>query len=267
MPGIPACARQATWTGWFSRKCRGYCTAGRARPSSGTRCSRTGWPGTRPAAAVCVRLRRIPARNAVARQRRASSVSTASRARSRSTATGTCSAAWSSRASQAAQPQAGRPGGCDVSLCARTRLQIRMASTLAALRHNCAPATTPVSASSAQPMVTTTELGRAAESLALARLESAGLVLLTRNYRCKAGEIDLVMLDAAAQVLVLVEVRSRSRARFRQRLGLDQLGETAPLLAGGASPAAVSTRAAQAARPLRRDRDRRARQRAASHRS
>ena len=63
-------------------------------------------------------------------------------------------------------------------------------------------------------MVTTTELGRAAESLALARLESEGLVLLTRNYRCKAGEIDLVMLDAAARVLVLVEVRSRSRADF-----------------------------------------------------
>jgi putative endonuclease len=63
-------------------------------------------------------------------------------------------------------------------------------------------------------MITTTELGRAAESLALARLEQAGLLLLSRNYRCKAGEIDLVMLDAASQVLVLVEVRSRSRADF-----------------------------------------------------
>ena len=94
-------------------------------------------------------------------------------------------------------------------------------------------------------MVTTTELGRAAETLALARLESEGLVLLTRNYRCKAGEIDLVMLDAAARVLVLVEVRSRSRG-FRQRVSLDQHREAAPLLAGGASPAAVSTRTAQA---------------------
>ena len=42
---------------------------------------------------------------------------------------------------------------------------------------------------------TTTEIGRAAESRALRHLETAGLVLLTRNYRCRAGEIDLVMLD------------------------------------------------------------------------
>ena len=39
---------------------------------------------------------------------------------------------------------------------------------------------------------TTTEIGRAAESRALRHLETAGLVLLTRNYRCRAGEIDLV---------------------------------------------------------------------------
>ena len=59
-------------------------------------------------------------------------------------------------------------------------------------------------------IATTTEIGRVAESRALRYLEAAGLVLLTRNYRCRAGEIDLVMLDAEAQVLVLVEVRSRT---------------------------------------------------------
>jgi putative endonuclease len=63
---------------------------------------------------------------------------------------------------------------------------------------------------------TTTEIGRAAESRALRHLEATGLVLLTRNYRCRAGEIDLVMLDPAAQVLVLVEVRSRSRSDYGQ---------------------------------------------------
>ena len=61
---------------------------------------------------------------------------------------------------------------------------------------------------------TTTEIGRAAESRALRHLETAGLVLLPRNYRCRAGEIDLVMLDAATQELVLVEVRSRSRTDY-----------------------------------------------------
>jgi putative endonuclease len=63
---------------------------------------------------------------------------------------------------------------------------------------------------------TTTEIGRVAESRALRHLETAGLVLLTRNYRCRAGEIDLVMLDPEPQVLVLVEVRSRSRRDYGQ---------------------------------------------------
>jgi putative endonuclease len=64
--------------------------------------------------------------------------------------------------------------------------------------------------------LTTTDLGRAAESHALRLLETAGLVLLARNYRCRAGEIDLVMLDPEGQVLVLVEVRSRSRSDYGQ---------------------------------------------------
>jgi putative endonuclease len=63
---------------------------------------------------------------------------------------------------------------------------------------------------------TTTDIGRAAESRALRYLETSGLVLLTRNYRCRAGEIDLVMLDPGARVLVLVEVRSRSRSDYGQ---------------------------------------------------
>ena len=54
----------------------------------------------------------------------------------------------------------------------------------------------------------TTSLGRRAEDLACRHLESRGLTLLERNYRCRAGEIDLVMLDGT--VLALVEVRSRS---------------------------------------------------------
>jgi putative endonuclease len=61
---------------------------------------------------------------------------------------------------------------------------------------------------------TTTALGRTAEARALLHLERAGLQLLERNYRCRAGEIDLVMLEPETAVLVLVEVRSRSRAEF-----------------------------------------------------
>jgi putative endonuclease len=62
--------------------------------------------------------------------------------------------------------------------------------------------------------VTTTLLGRQAEDLALDHLARAGLRVLLRNYRCRAGEIDLVMLEPGSQVLVLVEVRSRSRRDF-----------------------------------------------------
>lgn len=43
--------------------------------------------------------------------------------------------------------------------------------------------------------------------MALAFLEKNGLILLARNYRCRGGEIDLVMRDGAA--LVFVEVRLR----------------------------------------------------------
>jgi putative endonuclease len=58
----------------------------------------------------------------------------------------------------------------------------------------------------------TTALGRAAEDHACRHLEAQGLRLLERNYRCRVGEIDLVMLDGTT--LVLVEVRSRSSADF-----------------------------------------------------
>ena len=55
---------------------------------------------------------------------------------------------------------------------------------------------------------TTTVIGRRGEDLAARHLESRGLRLLERNYRCRGGEIDLVMLDGDS--LVLVEVRLRT---------------------------------------------------------
>jgi putative endonuclease len=53
-----------------------------------------------------------------------------------------------------------------------------------------------------------TEAGSEAENRALAYLQQFGLKLIARNYRCKAGELDLVMLEGST--LVLVEVRYRS---------------------------------------------------------
>lgn len=55
-------------------------------------------------------------------------------------------------------------------------------------------------------------IGLRGEELALAHLVAHGLRFITRNYRCKLGEIDLVMLDG--QTLVLVEVRYRASSDY-----------------------------------------------------
>ncbi|HEY4542121.1 MAG TPA: YraN family protein [Noviherbaspirillum sp.] len=54
--------------------------------------------------------------------------------------------------------------------------------------------------------------GAAAEERALAYLQQQGLREVTRNFRCKGGEIDLIM--RAGETLVFVEVRQRGSARF-----------------------------------------------------
>lgn len=56
------------------------------------------------------------------------------------------------------------------------------------------------------------EAGAEGEHAALQHLKRSGLKLIARNYRCKAGEIDLVMLDGA--VLALIEVRYRGTSAF-----------------------------------------------------
>lgn len=58
----------------------------------------------------------------------------------------------------------------------------------------------------------TTQKGRQAEDRALAYLQQQGLHLLVRNYRCRLGEIDLIMRDAT--LLVFVEVRQRTHLRY-----------------------------------------------------
>ncbi len=73
------------------------------------------------------------------------------------------------------------------------------------------------------------ERGRHVEELALDHLSARGLCLLERNYRCRMGEIDLVMRDGPQ--VVFVEVRYRRDDRFggaaasvdrdkRRRIGL-----------------------------------------------
>jgi putative endonuclease len=54
--------------------------------------------------------------------------------------------------------------------------------------------------------------GAAAEQLASHYLQRQGLKLLISNYRCRFGEIDLIMRDG--EETVFVEVRLRSHAAF-----------------------------------------------------
>jgi len=58
--------------------------------------------------------------------------------------------------------------------------------------------------------VSTKERGDRAEARAAEHLRAAGYTLVTRNYRIKGGEIDLVARDGG--VLCFVEVRSRADA-------------------------------------------------------
>lgn len=58
------------------------------------------------------------------------------------------------------------------------------------------------------------EKGDHAEQLALDYLSSQGLELLQRNYRCRVGEIDLVMYDPLSSNTVFVEVRYRKNSHF-----------------------------------------------------
>lgn len=54
--------------------------------------------------------------------------------------------------------------------------------------------------------------GAAAEAQALSYLQEQGLVLVQQNFRCKTGEIDLIMREG--QNLVFVEVRARADNRY-----------------------------------------------------
>lgn len=51
------------------------------------------------------------------------------------------------------------------------------------------------------------ELGKRGEDAAAAYLERVGMTVVDRNWRCKAGEVDLVALDGSE--IVFIEVKTR----------------------------------------------------------
>ncbi|GAA2025397.1 YraN family protein [Agromyces tropicus] len=56
------------------------------------------------------------------------------------------------------------------------------------------------------------ELGRRGEQVAAEHLEARGMRVVDRNWRCRHGEIDLVLRDGS--VLVFVEVKTRTGVRY-----------------------------------------------------
>jgi len=56
------------------------------------------------------------------------------------------------------------------------------------------------------------DLGRLGEDLAEAELRRSGLRIVARNWRCDAGEIDIVALDG--RTLVICEVKTRSSVAY-----------------------------------------------------
>jgi putative endonuclease len=61
--------------------------------------------------------------------------------------------------------------------------------------------------------LTRTQLGALGEQLAVAHLITLGLRIITRNWRCRYGEIDVIAEDAGHTV-VFVEVKTRSGDGF-----------------------------------------------------
>lgn len=59
-----------------------------------------------------------------------------------------------------------------------------------------------------QPQPEHLQQGNAAEKIAATFLQQKGLTLVEKNFRCKYGEIDLIMREG--KTLVFVEVRLRS---------------------------------------------------------
>jgi putative endonuclease len=61
---------------------------------------------------------------------------------------------------------------------------------------------------------TRAEIGALGERLAVEHLQSLGLRILTRNWRCRYGELDVIAADDASRVAVFVEVKTRTSDLF-----------------------------------------------------
>lgn len=62
--------------------------------------------------------------------------------------------------------------------------------------------------------LTRAQIGALGEQLAVDHLSSVGLRVLSRNWRCRYGELDVIAADDAARIVVFVEVKTRTSDQF-----------------------------------------------------
>ena len=61
---------------------------------------------------------------------------------------------------------------------------------------------------------TRADIGALGEQVAVDYLTSLGLRVLTRNWRCRYGELDVIAADDATRNVVFVEVKTRTTDQF-----------------------------------------------------
>ncbi|MEB3983956.1 YraN family protein [Mycobacterium sp. 663a-19] len=61
-----------------------------------------------------------------------------------------------------------------------------------------------------EPTMTRIQLGAMGEALAVDHLTRMGLRIVTRNWRCRYGELDVIACDDTTRTLVFAEVKTRT---------------------------------------------------------
>jgi putative endonuclease len=77
-----------------------------------------------------------------------------------------------------------------------------------------AAAVSPAAQGGRMTMLTRGELGAFGEQVATDHLTGLGLRILSRNWRCRYGELDVVATDPATNTVVFVEVKTRTGDGF-----------------------------------------------------
>jgi putative endonuclease len=64
------------------------------------------------------------------------------------------------------------------------------------------------------PSPTRAEIGALGEQLAVEHLSALGMRIVTRNWRCRYGELDVIATDPSGRTAVFVEVKTRTGDGF-----------------------------------------------------